>query len=415
MTQSGVVPFAQLEVVSLDEFKPGATVRVIRGDPPLFDATGLAAIVTEIDPRRTVSQQRHDAAQAIRRISAKNFDPKRFRTLSIKYESGAKDVKFVTYEDALEMIFALGGANAARYKAQFAKLLTRVFAGDATLAPVLAANAASNAPIHALARESETMGGGHALNDGDMGIEDADTGSEFDDDEDVEGETLKVTKAVWDNVSRQKAEMKEMKTLAEYISDKQKEGAAAQIKAEEAKQTTFTVENTTLQAKFTLELGQMDEKKKRVAEDRDEELAFIKKRRLALEGPLVVDTPPVAAVPAPDPRSVMEIVEEEDYWKDLTRPQRKELVCTVGSRLPKVGVYAAPGKVSKVDPYGKEWDTNVYDRQDHSAIRGISHIILKEMAKNLPKGRVTRPRVSDPRQRGLEEFTGYYNIRMTRI
>ena len=399
---------ALLEIVSLDAFKLGATVSVIRGPPPLIDAYDLAEVITQ--------KNRNHAGDTVREaIKRGAFAAGALVTRSVLRANGREyKTKFVAYEDALEMIFAIGGADAARYKAQFAKLLTRVFAGDATLAPVLAANAASNAPIHALARESETMGGGHALNDGDMGIEDAGTGSELDDEEDVEGETLKVTKTVWDNVSRQKTEMKEMKTLAEYISDKQKEGAAAQIKAEEAKQTTFTVENTTLQAKFTLELGQMDEKKKRVAEDRDEELAFIKKRRLALEGPLVVDTPPVAAVPAPDPRSVMEIVEEEDYWKDLTRPQRKELVCTVGGRLPKVGVYAAPGKVSKVDPYGKEWDTNVYDRQDHSAIRGISHIVLKEMAKKLPKGRVTRPRDSDSRQRGLDEFTGF-NIQVTRI
>ena len=397
---------AQLQKVQFDQLRAGAAVYVLRETVPLFHAVDVAKIVSGTD--------QNQAAEKIRKIPSGLFDPKRFQVRMIKLPSGTKKTKFVTYEDVFKLVMAIGGKTANRFKAQFIEILTRVFAGDPLMMDVIATNAASNAPIHALARESETMGGGHALNDGDMGIEDAGTGSELDDEEDVEGETLKVTKAVWDNVSRQKTEMKEMKTLAEYISDKQKEGAAAQIKAEEAKQTTFTVENITLQAKFTLELGQMDEKKKRVAEDRDEELAFIKKRRLALEGPLVVDTPPVAAVPAPDPRSVMEIVEEEDYWKDLTRPQRKELVCTVGGRLPKVGVYAAPGKVSKVDPYGKEWDTNVYDRQDHSAIRGISHIVLKEMAKKLPKGRVTRPRDSDSRQRGLDEFTGF-NIQVTRI
>ena len=390
---------AQLQKVQFDQLRAGAAVYVLRETVPLFHAVDVAKIVSGTD--------QNQAAEKIRKIPSGLFDPKRFQVRMIKLPSGTKKTKFVTYEDVFKLVMAIGGKTANSFKAQFIEILTRVFAGDPLMMDVIATNAASNAPIHALARESETMGGGHALNDGDTGIEDAGTGSELDDEEDVEGETLKVTKAVWDNVSRQKTEMKEMKTLAEYISDKQKEGAAAQIKAEEAKQTTFTVENITLQAKFTLELGQMDEKKKRVAEDRDEELAFIKKRRLALEGPLVVDTPPVAAVPAPDPRSVMEIVEEEDYWKDLTRPQRKELVCTVGGRLPKVGVYAAPGKVSKVDPYGKEWDTNVYDRQDHSAIRGISHIVLKEMAKKLPKGRVTRPRDSDSRQRGLDEFTGF--------
>ena len=397
---------AQLQKVQFDQLRAGAAVYVLRETVPLFHAVDVAKIVSGTD--------QNQAAEKIRKIPSGLFDPKRFQVRMIKLPSGTKKTKFVTYEDVFKLVMAIGGKTANSFKAQFIEILTRVFAGDPLMMDVIATNAASNAPIHALARESETMGGGHALNDGDMGIEDAGTGSELDDEEDVEGETLKVTKAVWDNVSRQKAEMKEMKTLAEYISYKQKEGAAAQIKAEEAKQATFVQENAALTVRYAIELGHVDTLGKRRAAEFEEEdrrrakeLDFIKNKRLALEGPLVADTPPVAAVPAPDPRSVMEIVEEEDYWKDLTRPQRKELVCTVGGRLPKVGVYAAPGKVSKVDPYGKEWDTNVYDRQDHSAIRGISHIVLKEMAKKLPKGRVTRPRDSDSRQRGLDEFTGF--------
>ena len=108
----------------------------------------------------------------------------------------------------------------------------------------------------------------------------------------------------------------------------------------------------------------------------------------------------------------MEIVAEEDYWKGLTKPQRKELVTAVGRRLPNIGVRAAPIKISKPDPYGNEWDTNVYDCQDHSAVRSISRMMFDEIFKKCPKGRVTRLRADEQRQRGLDEFNGF-NIRIT--
>ena len=100
----------------------------------------------------------------------------------------------------------------------------------------------------------------------------------------------------------------EMKTLAEYISDTQKEGAAAQIKVEEAKQATFAQENAALTARYAIKLGHADALGKRRATEFEEEdrrrvkeLDFIENKRLALEGPLVVDPPPIAAVSAPDP------------------------------------------------------------------------------------------------------------------
>ena len=43
-------------------------------------------------------------------------------------------IKFVTYEDALELVMALGGKQAKLMKTQFAKILTCYLAGDATMA-----------------------------------------------------------------------------------------------------------------------------------------------------------------------------------------------------------------------------------------------------------------------------------------
>ena len=53
---------------------------------------------------------------------------------SLFLPSGTKTVNFVTYEDSLQLVMALGGKQANLMKTQFAKILTRYFAGDATMA-----------------------------------------------------------------------------------------------------------------------------------------------------------------------------------------------------------------------------------------------------------------------------------------
>ena len=384
---------ALLQKVKLDQLLPGATVYVLKEAIPLFHAIDVAKIVTGKD--------KNQAAEAIRNIPSDMFEKKRFQKRKIKLPSGSVTTKFVTYEDILKLIMALGGKNTDNFKAQFAEIMTSFFAGDSTLVPVLTANATSNAPIHALARESETMGGGRVLTDGEAGIKD--TGR----DGEEANEVAKATKTALDNVSRQKDEMTQVKALADYICEKQVKGAEAQIKAEEAKQATFTQENTALATRYALELSQMDALGKRHAEKNKAELDFIKNKRLALEGPLVMDIPPVAAAPVLDPKSVMEIAEGEDFWKGLTISLRVELVNTVGRQLKNLKVYAMPNTALKRDPRGKEWETNVYASQDHSGVRGALYSALKEMTKKLPKGQAARVSVNGGRQPGIGEFHGF--------
>ena len=193
-----------------------------------------------------------------------------------------------------------------------------------------------------------------------------------------------------ENVSRQKTEMTRVRALAEYICERQAEGAEAQTKVEEAKQATFTQENTALATRYALELSHMDALGKRHAEQNKAELDFIKNKRLALEEPLVMDIPPVTAGPVLDPKSVTEIAEGEYFWKSLTISLRVELVDTVERQLEDIRVYAMPNTALKRDPRGKEWETNVYASQDHSGVRVALYNALKEMTKKLPK-RVRQP------------------------
>ena len=116
----------QLQTVSFDELKPGSTVKVLLEQPPLIHAIDLAMVVTGEDS--------HDAARSIRRIKTHVLDLKSKMLLrSIKLPNGTKTIKFVTYEDALELVMALGGEPAKIMKTQFAKILTRFFAGDSTI------------------------------------------------------------------------------------------------------------------------------------------------------------------------------------------------------------------------------------------------------------------------------------------
>jgi hypothetical protein len=112
--------------------------------PPLVHAVDLAVVVTGKDANH--------AAEALGRISSDMLDlHRKMRLRSLFLPSGTKTVNFVTYEDSLQLVMALGGKQANQMKTQFAKILTRYFAGDATMAEELRANAASSAPLNVLA------------------------------------------------------------------------------------------------------------------------------------------------------------------------------------------------------------------------------------------------------------------------
>ena len=75
-----------------------------------------------------------DAAKALRDLPEEWHLQEKISCRSLFLPSGTKTVKFVTYEDSLQLVMALGGKQANQMKTQFAKILTRLFAGDATVA-----------------------------------------------------------------------------------------------------------------------------------------------------------------------------------------------------------------------------------------------------------------------------------------
>ena len=100
-----------------DELKPGAVVRVLLEQPPLIYAVDLVQVVT--------GKNSEDAAKALRDLPADLYLPEKISCRSIRLPSGTKKVKFVAYEDALELVMALGGKQATLLQTGFAKTLQR--------------------------------------------------------------------------------------------------------------------------------------------------------------------------------------------------------------------------------------------------------------------------------------------------
>ena len=102
-------------------------MHVLMEKPPLIHAIDLAMVVTGKDKRQ--------AAKAIIDIPSDIFDlGAKTHPRSLFLPSGTKTVKIVKYEDALELVMALGGKQANLMKTQFAKILTCYLADDSTMA-----------------------------------------------------------------------------------------------------------------------------------------------------------------------------------------------------------------------------------------------------------------------------------------
>ena len=90
-----------------------------------------------------------DAAKALRNLSDDLYRQAKFTCRTPP--TGGRPTRFVTYEDALQLVMALGGKQTKLMKAQCAEILTRYFAGDSTMVKELQANASSSVPLNVLA------------------------------------------------------------------------------------------------------------------------------------------------------------------------------------------------------------------------------------------------------------------------
>jgi hypothetical protein len=238
----------QLQTVSFDELKPGAVVRVLLEQPPLIYAVDLVQVVT--------GKNSEDAAKALRDLPADLYLPEKISCRSIRLPSGTKKVKFVTYEDALELVMVLGGKQAKIMKTQFAKTLTRFFAGDSSLAQELQANATSTAPLNALARESETVGckrlrGNNQPDEERLQLVKA-TRVELD-------EVAKVVEVLEPKLTQQKKAVVFMLPYVEKICE-------VQCNLENEKQKTYTIEGKTAEDKARIEAKSAEDKARIEAE-----------------------------------------------------------------------------------------------------------------------------------------------------
>jgi len=313
---------ARLQTVSFDELKPGSTVQVLLEQPPLIFAVDIAMIVTGKD--------KNQAGAALRAIPDDRFRSTKF--IERTPPGGGRLTKLVTYEDALLLVMALGGKQATLLKTQFAKTLTRFFAGDSSLVQELWANATSTAPLNALARESETVGckrlrGNNQPDEERLQLVKA-TRVELD-------EVAKVVEVLEPKLTQQKKAVVFMLPYVEKICE-------VQSNLEHEKQKTYSIEGRTaeekarIQVKSAEDLGRIEaeqkeqmarieaEQKERMAkldaehkermakleaeqkarqkqdliEEREAELAFLEKKRLVLEGPLPAPAAPTPAAPA---------------------------------------------------------------------------------------------------------------------
>ena len=110
---------AQLQSVSFNEIKPGATVCILMEDPPLIYAVDIAMLVT--------GKNNNEAGKAVRTICKDPELSVKFTQRSIKLPSGTKHIKFVAYEDALELVMAIGGRRARLFRKRIANILLQHF------------------------------------------------------------------------------------------------------------------------------------------------------------------------------------------------------------------------------------------------------------------------------------------------
>ena len=401
-----VINHLQLKEVPFDEFKDGAIVHVLVEKPPLIHAVDLAMVVTGKDANH--------AAEALGRISSDMLDlHRKMRLRSIFFPSGTKNVKFVTYEDSLQLVMALGGKQANLMKTQFAKILTRFFAGDATMAEELRANAASSSPLNFLARESETVGSKRVHSNDSVDERQLEVAKKTR----LELEkSVEVSNTLGTNLSQQGPDVTLMLEAYEKILSIQRDIAEAQRSVETAKQQTHAVDMQCAKEKVSIELefkeelakrelsqkeelarfelNQKEELAKRLTADREAELAFLAQKRQVMERPLQLGlpgVPPPAPVEVPklvpQPKTIRDIAKEDYFWSNLSDYEREDLLRRASAYVTRLPVVPMPDKVKEMNSSKYLMEVNAYNMPDHSAVHCAVRRAYAELVKKAPRGK----------------------------
>jgi hypothetical protein len=125
----------------LDQLFPGKSVTVFPGQR--VDAVEMDMVFGGRD--------RHGSLRTLRHLPDENFKKTKFVLLKIPGPGNNKTYT-VHFRDVPELLMALPGRMMQQIRREFANLILRYFAGDASLGPEIEANAASDHPIHRAAR-----------------------------------------------------------------------------------------------------------------------------------------------------------------------------------------------------------------------------------------------------------------------
>ena len=131
--------------MNIESLFPGHVITV--HPPDHLDAVELIMIVGGKD--------RKGAHQEIRRLPSDRFDGFKLKSIEIPGE-GIKNRKTYTvhFKDAIELVMNIPEKIAKNTRKQFADIITRYFAGDATLIAQIETNAESEHPVNCMAREA---------------------------------------------------------------------------------------------------------------------------------------------------------------------------------------------------------------------------------------------------------------------
>ena len=227
---------AQLQTISFNEIKPGATVRILMEETPLIYAVDIVMVVT--------GKNVDESGAVVRKVSKDEDLSVNFIERSVKLPSGTKNVRFVAYEDALELVMAIGGKQAKIMKTQFAKILTRYFAGDSSMHAELEANSTSTASINVLARASETVGSKRSREVQQL--------------HHTMEQVMEVSNAFGANLAQQKSDVADTYDLYVKMAKLQQDMASSQCSVETARQTTFAMELKTAEGKAAIAAEQKE-------------------------------------------------------------------------------------------------------------------------------------------------------------
>ena len=135
--------------MSFDEVAPGLSVPVYSGG--MVDAKILTMGMTRKDSNQS--------CEVLRRLDDEIFNKSNLLSMRLP-GAGNKKTIVVHFKHAIELVMVLPGRMAKETRVKFVDIITRYFAGDASLVSEAQANAQSSHPIAEMARASLDSGAG---------------------------------------------------------------------------------------------------------------------------------------------------------------------------------------------------------------------------------------------------------------